>query len=174
MWSTSASSAMPARGCLPTSLMTRSAATSSSRPCAGRGTWSSPWPRRQKPGPGEEAAKGARGTLRARVRDAAEDHGRVAREDHRPEEGSDENRKVFEALVDSDILEQIRKGKWKKVEKIVKDMTGVAIDLRSTRLQTSGYRLREKEITRAAKRPGGKEVATSKVQRVRKIRPARP
>jgi hypothetical protein len=52
-------------------------------------------------------------------------------------EGSDENRKVFETLVDSDILEQIRKGKWKKVEKIVKDMTGVAIDLRS--IEESGF-----------------------------------
>ena len=52
-------------------------------------------------------------------------------------EGSDENRKLFEALVDSDILEPIRKGAWKKVEKIVKDMTGVAIDLRS--MEDSGF-----------------------------------
>jgi precorrin-2 dehydrogenase/sirohydrochlorin ferrochelatase len=55
-------------------------------------------------------------------------------------EGSDENRKVFETLVDSDILEQIRKGKWKKVEKIVKDMTGVAIDLRT--IEDSGFGIR--------------------------------
>jgi precorrin-2 dehydrogenase/sirohydrochlorin ferrochelatase len=52
-------------------------------------------------------------------------------------EGSDENRKVFEALVDSDILEHIRKGKWKKVEKIVKDMTGVAIDLSAIRKEAA-------------------------------------
>jgi precorrin-2 dehydrogenase/sirohydrochlorin ferrochelatase len=52
-------------------------------------------------------------------------------------EGSDENRKLFETLVDSDILEQIRKGKWKKVEKIVKDMTGVAIDLSAIRKEAA-------------------------------------
>ena len=55
-------------------------------------------------------------------------------------EGSDENRKVFETLVDSDILEQIRKGKWKKVEKIVKDMTGVAIDLSAMRREATSHK----------------------------------
>ena len=62
-------------------------------------------------------------------------------------EGSDENRKLFEALVDSDILEPIRKGAWKKVEKIVKDMTGVAIDLRS--IGDSGIGIRPERATAA-------------------------
>ena len=73
-------------------------------------------------------------------------------------EGSDENRKVFETLVDSDILEQIRKGKWKKVEKIVKDMTGVSIDLRS--MVASGFGIQvsgRKGDTSGPKRPGGKK-----------------
>ncbi|NTV54045.1 MAG: hypothetical protein HGA73_01160, partial [Syntrophaceae bacterium] len=70
-------------------------------------------------------------------------------------EGSDENRKVFETLVDSDILALIREGKWKKVEKIVKDVTGVAIDLRP--IEDSGFRLQEeKGITTAGSGPAGK------------------
>ncbi|MCU0530802.1 MAG: bifunctional precorrin-2 dehydrogenase/sirohydrochlorin ferrochelatase [Syntrophales bacterium] len=48
-------------------------------------------------------------------------------------EGSDENRKVFEALVDSDILERIRKGHWRKVEETVKRLAGVAVDLSALR-----------------------------------------
>ena len=44
--------------------------------------------------------------------------------------GADENRKVFEALVDSDILEAIRRGHWKKAGVIVKRIAGVTIDLR--------------------------------------------
>jgi precorrin-2 dehydrogenase/sirohydrochlorin ferrochelatase len=91
-------------------------------------------------------------------------------------EGSDENRKLFETLVDSDILEQIRKGKWKKVEKIVKDMTGVAIDLRS--MEESGFGIRASgRIGNNAgrKRPGGKKQAISKnTKSTKKVRPARP
>jgi hypothetical protein len=91
-------------------------------------------------------------------------------------EGSGENRKVFEALVDSDILEQIRKGKWKKVEKIVKDMTGVAIDLRSTEASDFGIQASGRKGNNAGrKRPGGKKPAISKdTKSAKKIRPARP
>jgi len=58
-------------------------------------------------------------------------------------EGSDENRKIFEAIVDSDILDRIRKADWKKVTAMVKKLAGVTIDLRSIgasglRLQASG------------------------------------
>jgi len=58
-------------------------------------------------------------------------------------EGSDENRKIFEAIVDSDILDRIRKADWKKVTAMVKKLAGVTIDLRSMgasglRLQASG------------------------------------
>jgi precorrin-2 dehydrogenase/sirohydrochlorin ferrochelatase len=91
-------------------------------------------------------------------------------------EGSDENRKLFEALVDSDIMEPIRKGAWKKVEKIVKDMTGVAIDLRS--MEDSGFGIQasgRKEKTSTTKRPGGKKRATSKnTKSTKEVRPARP
>src|SRR5512136_672638 len=91
-------------------------------------------------------------------------------------EGSDENRKLFEALVDSDILEPIRKGAWKKAEKIIKDMTGVSIDLRS--MKDSGFRLQasgRKEKTGTTKRPGGKKQATSKnTKSTKEVRPARP
>ncbi len=45
-------------------------------------------------------------------------------------EGSDENRKIFESIVDSDILDQIRKADWKKVTAIVKRVAGITIDLR--------------------------------------------
>ena len=55
-------------------------------------------------------------------------------------EGSDENRKLFETLVDSDILEHIRKGQWKKVEAVVKDITGVAIDLSALRKEAEGQK----------------------------------
>jgi precorrin-2 dehydrogenase/sirohydrochlorin ferrochelatase len=82
-------------------------------------------------------------------------------------EGSDENRKVFETLVDSDILALIREGKWKKVEKIVKDMTGVALDLRP--IEDSGFGLQasgRKGNTDGRKRPGGKKQATSRKEQV--------
>ncbi len=75
-------------------------------------------------------------------------------------ESPDENRKVFEDLVESDILEQIRKGKWKRAEKIVKDMTGVTIDLRS--MVASGFGLQasgRKRTNPGRKRPGGKKLA---------------
>jgi precorrin-2 dehydrogenase/sirohydrochlorin ferrochelatase len=75
-------------------------------------------------------------------------------------EGSDENRKVFEDLVESDILEQIRKGKWKRAEQIVKDMTGVTIDLRS--MEASGFGIQasgRKRTNPGRKRPGGKKLA---------------
>ena len=48
-------------------------------------------------------------------------------------EGSDENRKVFEALVDSDILERIRRGHWRKAAETVKRLAGVDIDLSAVR-----------------------------------------
>jgi precorrin-2 dehydrogenase/sirohydrochlorin ferrochelatase len=51
--------------------------------------------------------------------------------------GSDENRKVFETLVESDILEHIRNGQWRKVESVVKDVAGVSIDLRSIQEQAT-------------------------------------
>jgi len=52
-------------------------------------------------------------------------------------EGSGENRKVFEALVDSDILERIRKGHWRKVEETVKQLAGVAVDLSAIRREAA-------------------------------------
>jgi len=52
-------------------------------------------------------------------------------------EGSDENRKVFETLVDSDILEHIRNGQWKKVEADVKRLAGVEIDLSAIRQEAT-------------------------------------
>ncbi len=67
-------------------------------------------------------------------------------------ESSEKNRKIFEAIVDSDILDRIRKGNWKKVEKIVKDMTGVAIDLRSMRIRVRASEDKKKGATTA----GGK------------------
>jgi len=91
-------------------------------------------------------------------------------------EGSDENRKLFEALVDSDILEPIRKGAWKKVEKIVKDMTGVTIDPPS--IEESGFGIQasgRKGAAAGRKRPGGKKQATSKKTKgTKEVRPARP
>jgi precorrin-2 dehydrogenase/sirohydrochlorin ferrochelatase len=85
-------------------------------------------------------------------------------------EGSDENRKIFEAIVDSDILDRIRKADWKKVTAIVKRLAGVTIDLRSIgasglRLQASG----RKEKTGTTKRPGGKTQATAKKSKGHKI-----
>ncbi len=59
-------------------------------------------------------------------------------------EGSDENRRIFEALVDSDILERIRKGHWRKVEEAVKRLAGVAVDLSAIRREA------------AARKPGRK------------------
>ena len=86
-------------------------------------------------------------------------------------QGPDENRKIFETLVGSDILEHIRKGQWKKVEAVVKDITGVAIDLRPMGIQASG----RKGNNDGRKRPVGKKQATSKdTKSTKKVRPARP
>jgi precorrin-2 dehydrogenase/sirohydrochlorin ferrochelatase len=52
-------------------------------------------------------------------------------------EGSDENRKIFEAVVDSDILDHIRKADWKKVAAIVKRLAGVTIDLTAVRREAA-------------------------------------
>lgn len=52
-------------------------------------------------------------------------------------EGSGENRKIFEALVDSDILERIRKGHWRKVEETVQRVAGVPVDLSAIRQKTA-------------------------------------
>ena len=84
-------------------------------------------------------------------------------------EGSDENRKIFEAVVDSDILDHIRKGNWRKVEAIVKRLAGVTIDLRS--IEDSGFGLQasgRKEKTGTTKRPGGKPQTTGKKAKVAK------
>lgn len=51
--------------------------------------------------------------------------------------GADENRNVFEALVDSDILEAIRRGHWKKAGATVKRIAGVTIDLRDIQQQAA-------------------------------------
>lgn len=48
-------------------------------------------------------------------------------------EGAGENRRIFEALVDSDILERIRRGHWRKVEETVKRLAGIAVDLSAIR-----------------------------------------
>ncbi len=91
-------------------------------------------------------------------------------------QGPDENRKVFETLVESDILEHIRKGHWKKAEAVVKGITGVAIDLRSMAdpgfgIQASG----RKGSNAGRKQPGGKKQATSKdTKSTKKVGPARP
>jgi precorrin-2 dehydrogenase/sirohydrochlorin ferrochelatase len=66
--------------------------------------------------------------------------------------GSGENRKTFEALVDSDILDYIRGGDWKKVEAVVKDMTGVDVDLSVLK----------------------KQAANKRTKSTRKVRPVRP
>ena len=91
-------------------------------------------------------------------------------------QGSDENRKLFETLVDSDILEHIRKGQWKKAEAVVKDITGVSIDLRS--MADSGFGIQasgRKGSNADRKRSGGKKQAPSKdTKSTKKVRPARP
>jgi precorrin-2 dehydrogenase/sirohydrochlorin ferrochelatase len=85
-------------------------------------------------------------------------------------EGSDENRKIFEAVVDSDILDHIRKGNWKKVEAVVKQLAGVTIDLRS--IVDSGFGLQASG--RKGNNTGRKPQATShKPQAARKRDPGR-
>ncbi|MHB8771744.1 MAG: precorrin-2 dehydrogenase/sirohydrochlorin ferrochelatase family protein [Syntrophales bacterium] len=41
-----------------------------------------------------------------------------------------ENRKLFEAVVASDILAQIRAGCWDRVEGLIRELTGVAMEVR--------------------------------------------
>ncbi len=41
-----------------------------------------------------------------------------------------ENRALFEALVSSDILEHIRAGRWKRVEELIRKLTGVEMEVR--------------------------------------------
>jgi len=43
---------------------------------------------------------------------------------------SAENRKLFEAVVDSDILDQIRAGRWDRVEELIRELTGIAMEVR--------------------------------------------
>jgi len=42
---------------------------------------------------------------------------------------SDENRRLFEAVIQSDILKHIKDGRWEKVRKLVADITGEQIDV---------------------------------------------
>jgi len=72
-------------------------------------------------------------------------------------QGSEENRRIFEAIVDSDILDLIRKADWKKVKAVVKQLAGVTIDLRS--IEDSGIRLQASG--REGKNAGRKREATS-------------
>ncbi len=43
---------------------------------------------------------------------------------------SAENRAVFEAVVSSDILDHIRAGRWKRVEELIRELTGVEMEVR--------------------------------------------
>ncbi len=61
-------------------------------------------------------------------------------------EGSDENRRIFEALVDSDILERIRKGHWKKVEETVKRLAGIDLDLTVIRQEAAGRPFEKRRV----------------------------
>ena len=54
-------------------------------------------------------------------------------------QGPDENRKIFETLVGSDILEHIRKKQWKKVEAVVKQLSGVEIDISAIRQEATSH-----------------------------------
>ncbi len=45
------------------------------------------------------------------------------------ERSSDENKRMFEAVVHSDILQHIKARNWKQVKKIVYDITGVEIEV---------------------------------------------
>ena len=72
--------------------------------------------------------------------------------------GADENRKVFEALVDSDILEAIRRGHWKKAGATVKKIAGVTIDVRSIADSGVGIQASGKEGKNdGPQKPGGKK-----------------
>jgi precorrin-2 dehydrogenase / sirohydrochlorin ferrochelatase len=55
-------------------------------------------------------------------------------------ESSEKNRKIFEAIVDSDILDRIRKANWKKVTAIVKELAGVEIDIAAVRQEVTSHK----------------------------------
>ena len=40
------------------------------------------------------------------------------------------NRELFEAVVSSDILDHIRAGRWERVEELIRELTGVAMEVR--------------------------------------------
>jgi precorrin-2 dehydrogenase/sirohydrochlorin ferrochelatase len=71
-------------------------------------------------------------------------------------EGSDENRKIFEAVVDSDILDHIRKANWGKVEKRIRDLAGVAIDLSAMRREATSHKPERKGSRVKGTGPRGK------------------
>jgi precorrin-2 dehydrogenase / sirohydrochlorin ferrochelatase len=43
---------------------------------------------------------------------------------------SADNRGLFEAVVSSDILDHIRAGRWERVEELIRELTGVAMEVR--------------------------------------------
>jgi len=43
---------------------------------------------------------------------------------------SAENRQLFEAVIDSDILDHIRAGRWGRVEELIRELTGIAMEVR--------------------------------------------
>lgn len=53
---------------------------------------------------------------------------------------SGENKKVFEALVDSDILEQIRRARWSAVEMMIRDIASVDVDLSTMKERLTGQK----------------------------------
>jgi precorrin-2 dehydrogenase/sirohydrochlorin ferrochelatase len=42
---------------------------------------------------------------------------------------SSENRELFEAVVASDILDHIRAGRWERVEALIRELTGVKMEV---------------------------------------------
>jgi hypothetical protein len=44
-------------------------------------------------------------------------------------ESSEENKKLFETVLNSDILQQIRKKNWDKVRKIIHNLVGEDINI---------------------------------------------
>jgi precorrin-2 dehydrogenase/sirohydrochlorin ferrochelatase len=42
---------------------------------------------------------------------------------------SDENRQLFDAVIDSDILQHIKDKNWEQVKKIIYEITGVEIEV---------------------------------------------
>ncbi|MHB9096738.1 MAG: precorrin-2 dehydrogenase/sirohydrochlorin ferrochelatase family protein, partial [Syntrophales bacterium] len=43
---------------------------------------------------------------------------------------SAENGRLFDAIVSSDILDHIRAGRWKRVEELIRELTGVEMEVR--------------------------------------------